>query len=433
MRLTFWGTRGSVPAPARTAWRYGGNTACIEVRAGSQLLILDAGTGIRELGRQLAREFGAAGFHADLLLSHYHWDHIQGLPFFEPLYAAGNTVAIFGPPPAPGVPSTLAGVLNILFHTPFFPVALEQLKTGATLRELDWKSDFSLGEFRLRTCRLRHPQGALAYRLEHEDASVVYATDHEPGHPSYDKELIRLARQADLLIADAHFLPEELRNGKKSWGHGSWESAVELAHAAGVRNLVLFHHESFRSDEEIEEIVERARRRFEATWAASDGLVVAVEPGQVEVGSLAARLGQRAALHLPIEVVTQENGKMQREEAQLENLSFYGAYILSPRRLEPKQPIEVSMSLQAPRPNGQGSALAPPAENRFHLRGYVLRSEPVTVDSGWNGIAVHFPGLRPTYQSGRPLPAPTRAPEPPRVSWWQKLAGLWPVARLRSQ
>ena len=147
MQLTFWGVRGSIPAPDRDAWRYGGNTPCLELRdPDGQLFILDAGTGIRELGRQLMAEMTTPGLAANLLFTHYHWDHVQGLPFFEPVYFQGNTLSLFGPRPQADAPSSLAGVLHALFRAPFFPVATGALRANLPLRELEPVSDFTVGK-----------------------------------------------------------------------------------------------------------------------------------------------------------------------------------------------------------------------------------------------------------------------------------------------
>ncbi|MFQ5778993.1 MAG: MBL fold metallo-hydrolase, partial [Terriglobia bacterium] len=225
MQIHFWGVRGSLPAPEHHAWTYGGNTPCVEVRAGNQLFILDAGSGIRNLGRQLLTARPDARLEINLLLSHYHWDHIQGLPFFAPIYRPGCALRVIGPRPQGEATLSLSGVLNDVFRAPYFPVAASQLQAQVSTREVGSLADFAVGGARIRTCPLNHPQGALAYRIDYERASLVYATDYEPGIPELDRALRRLARGADVLISDAQYYPEELRGLRKGWGHSSWEAA----------------------------------------------------------------------------------------------------------------------------------------------------------------------------------------------------------------
>lgn len=240
MQVRFWGVRGSLPTPERYAWRYGGNTPCLEVRTSDRIIIFDAGSGIRALGHQLASQGANPGLQCCLLLNHYHWDHIQGLPFFAPLYVGGNTIHIFGPHLRRHSPRDPVNALQELFQAPFFPVSTSELKAGYTLSELDWESHFTLGDIDVQTCGLRHPQGSLAYRLDYRGASIVYASDHEPGDRPSDSALQQLADGADLLIMDSQYTPEELRTNKAGWGHGCWQTSVEMARQAQVRTLSSF-------------------------------------------------------------------------------------------------------------------------------------------------------------------------------------------------
>lgn len=405
MQLTFWGVRGSVPAPERDSWRYGGNTPCLELRdSDGQIFILDAGTGIRDLGRHLMADFIVPGLQATLFLSHYHWDHVQGLPFFEPLYFAGNTIAIYGPRPQAEAPSSLAGVIHVLFRSPFFPVTTANLKASYPLQELDWGSDFTLGSTRIRTCRVNHPQGALAYRFDNRGASVVYATDHEPGNPERDFALRQLARGADLLISDAQYRPEELGAQKAGWGHGSWKASAELALAAEVKNLILYHHDPVRSDLELDQILLDARQIFPHTWAAAEGMRLDIARKQVRVENRSQRISQRTPVHWPAQVETRDDATLVREEARLENLSVQGAYFVSPRSYELQQPVDLAVAVH---PNGnraaQGRDLA-----ELRLRGYVVRTEPLTTNGGWVGVGVLFPAA-----PGTPPEAGAKPPSRP--------------------
>ena len=363
VRLTFWGVRGSAPAPGRHTLRYGGNTPCVELWLGSHLFILDAGTGLRELGHQLHSELrvpesGVPGLEACILLSHYHWDHVQGLPFFEPLYFAGNTFHLFGPRPAGNGRTGLNQILDALFTAPYFPVSTAALKAAYSLGELDGNSQFTLGPARIRTCPLNHPQGALAYRLEAGGVAIVYATDHEPGQAEADQALRTLARGADLLISDAQYRPEELGAQKQGWGHGSWESAAALARDADVKHLMLFHHEPLRSDEELDALLEQARRAFPQTSAAAEGTTVELSGRDIRVlarangftlngltvngrdapfdsaqGKQAAELAGRAAetQTYPAISIPSARSKRRHERIPLQNTESYGVLCNSAR------------------------------------------------------------------------------------------------------
>lgn len=394
MQLNFWGVRGSVPAPERATWRYGGNTPCLEIRAGDQLFILDAGTGIDPLGHRLAAEFASTSLRAYLFLTHYHWDHVQGLPFFEPLYSAINSIDIFGPPPQDHGSAKLDAILHSLFRAPFCPVPAEEFRASTALRELNGKSDFALGATRVRACPLNHPQGALAYRFDHNGASIVYATDHEPGQPEADRALRAFVHGADLLISDAHFLPQELA-AKTGRGHGSWQASVALARDAGVKNLFLFHHEPRRADHELDLLLYRARQVFPHTWAAAEGMLLDVAREEVRIRFQGRRLSQRATLRVPVRIESTHEGSRVHEEGVLENVSFQGAYFVSPQPYAPQQPVDLAIPLSAlgyRPPRVIAHAPAEPAE--FHLRGYVLRTEPQTTNGRWIGVAVCFPDPR---------------------------------------
>ncbi len=389
MRVSFWGVRGSMPAADRDTCRYGGNTPCLEVRAGEQLLILDAGTGLRELGRTLLSELVTPGLAADVLLTHYHWDHVQGLPFFEPLFQPGNSFRFLGPRWAEQGGKENGGVRGAfaaLFAPPFFPVPADKLPAACRFQELDWVNDFTLGEVHVRTCRTNHPQGALAYRLEHEGVAIVYATDHEPGNADADLALRQLARGAQLLITDAQYDPEDLRAAKAGWGHGSWEAAAQLARDAGVKNLVLFHHDPRRLDHELDDVLLRARTVFPRTFAAQEGMHFELESSDTQLWARRSRLGQRVPLPLAVQVEASEAGSRIRHDARLENLSFQGAYLLSARHYDLEQPIEIVLPIAT---NGHTAAGASPA-HEVRLRGNVTRIQPLTTNGGWAGVGISF-------------------------------------------
>jgi phosphoribosyl 1,2-cyclic phosphodiesterase len=249
--VRFWGVRGSIPAPGPETCRYGGNTACVEVRAGEELLILDAGTGIRKLGLALSKE--TAPVAGTLLISHAHWDHIHGLPFFAPAMATGNSFRVYGcAGAAPHMETVLAGQME----SPYFPISMARLPRTLEFHELN-DDPISVGEACIRTTWLHHPGLTLGFRIEVGGRALVYATDHEPllaregGEPTLDPALVRFTTDADLLICDAQYTAEEYR-GRVGWGHSSVTDSVRLALAARVRRLALYHHDPERSDADLD-------------------------------------------------------------------------------------------------------------------------------------------------------------------------------------
>jgi phosphoribosyl 1,2-cyclic phosphodiesterase len=244
--------------------RYGGNTSCVEVRCGDQLLILDAGSGLRLLGEELLREAGSRPIEATLLLSHTHWDHIQGLPFFAPGYSERNRVRILS---AHGRGARMQRALANQMSPMHFPVGLEQMRGLAPVAELD-RGATTLHNLVLRTLELNHPGGCSGFRIEADGKSLGYLPDHEPyrtvaggGSPAAGlapQELLEFVHGLDLLILDTQYTAEEYTH-RFGWGHGCLPDSVQLAIEAGVRRLVLFHHDPAHDDERIDTMVETAR------------------------------------------------------------------------------------------------------------------------------------------------------------------------------
>lgn len=271
--VRFWGVRGSIASPGAETAGVGGNTSSLEVRCRNTRLLLDAGTGIRALGDALLAE---GDVDATILLSHLHWDHIQGLPFFAPIYRPSTRLRICGPR---GERTSLAAALAQQMASPGFPVAWNELPSHIETREVRHGERFRVGAIDVRAARLHHPGGVLGYRLEAGGCAVVYATDNEH-HRCVVPTISGLARGADLLIYDAQYTPAEYRGecgpGRAGWGHSTYEAAVEVARAAGVKQLVLFHHDPSRTDAGVEEIETRARSLFPNTAAAREGMALEI-------------------------------------------------------------------------------------------------------------------------------------------------------------
>ncbi len=223
--------------------------------------IFDAGTGLQNT-------VPIPGVDVTLFLTHFHWDHIQGLPFYAPLFEAGRSIRFFSSRFTAPLRDTLAGQMT----APYFPVPLEEVASRCEFEELDERG-FRSGPLEVRPFRLRHPQGCCGYRIESQSAVIVYATDHEHGDPETDAEVLEHARGADLLIFDAQYTPEELEvyGGR---GHSSWRDAAEVAAQAEVRQLVLYHHDPARDDQAVARLTSQARAVFAKTEAAREGWTV---------------------------------------------------------------------------------------------------------------------------------------------------------------
>jgi phosphoribosyl 1,2-cyclic phosphodiesterase/CheY-like chemotaxis protein len=274
-RIRFWGVRGSIPVPGKSTVRYGGNTSCVEVRADGEIIILDAGSGIRLLGLALDKEFGPRSMKLTLLISHTHWDHIQGLPFFSPAYNQKNLIRVLG---YEGARAGLAKILASQMETPFFPVSLRELPSHLAIEELK-ETDFQIGKVEVRSKFANHPGICAGYRLFTSSGSVAYFPDNEPYEPlklqlaSRDgiseeeardfaaaerAKLVEFLNGCDVAILDTQYTDEEYSK-HIGWGHSSLSSVVSLALDANVQHLLLFHHDPNHDDEMIGKMVEQAR------------------------------------------------------------------------------------------------------------------------------------------------------------------------------
>ncbi|MDI6797310.1 MAG: MBL fold metallo-hydrolase [Desulfatibacillaceae bacterium] len=267
MRLKYYGVRGSIPTPGPQTIRYGGNTPCVALWCDDSLLILDAGTGLRVLGEELmADTFGKGQGSATILISHTHWDHIQGFPFFRPAYIKGNSFGLCG------VAKTNKGLETAMHHQQEyrnFPVLLGQMPSRIAFTAIEEGGRVDIDGIRISTAPLNHPGGSCAYRVDYNGKSVVYASDTEH-FENIDLRLLTLCRDADLLIYDTMFTPAEYEK-HRGWGHSTWQEGMALARQANVKDLHMFHHQPGHSDDDLEKILETAREHFPAIYLAKEG------------------------------------------------------------------------------------------------------------------------------------------------------------------
>jgi phosphoribosyl 1,2-cyclic phosphodiesterase len=277
VRLKIWGARGSTPTPDAANLGYGGNTACLELRyPGAPPVIFDGGSGIRGLGMALMEEFPEGG-ECHIFFTHFHWDHIQGLPYFAPVYHPGWTINFH----SACEPDVLEGYLTNQMCPPYFPVSMPVARATVTYARVP-DTELELYGARFRRFPLQHPNGANGYRIDAGGRSFVLAFDHEHGDEAIDRGIIEQAAGADILIYDAQYSEAEYA-AHQGWGHSTWERAVAVAQAAAVRQLVLFHHDPVHGDDVIASVVEQAVRRFQGTVAAKEGatfsFAIATEAG----------------------------------------------------------------------------------------------------------------------------------------------------------
>ena len=271
LQLKFWGVRGSIPSPQIEMLGFGGNTTCVEVRLpGGDSMIIDGGTGVRNLGLSLVKERPKQAMNLHFFLTHFHWDHIQGLPFFAPFYSAENVITFHASRPRSEVWETLEGQMS---H-PYSPVRFDMLSAHRDIVEVG-SDPLRYGDLSLRAFPLNHPQGAVGCRLELDGAVIVHASDTEHGHPRLDNVLREYAQNADILIYDSQYTPEEYES-RKGWGHSTWLEATRVARDAGVKRLILFHHDPSHTDSCVAQILDQARSRFENTDAAREGKAICI-------------------------------------------------------------------------------------------------------------------------------------------------------------
>ena len=273
MKVKFWGVRGSIPCPGRATSKYGGNTSCLEVLGGSEIIILDAGTGIRGLGNQLTAQKRPLRIH--LLLTHTHWDHIQGFPFFSPIYSAGNELFVYGPR---ALEKSLEEALMFQMQYSYFPVRGVELAAKVKFTEMG-EETLSLGGFEITTKTMNHPIRVLAYKFRAKGRTLIYTGDNEPYYDvladrsggaqtgihrrsefieECNQRVVEFCSGADVIVCDAQYTDEEYRE-KQGWGHSSTSHVLELARACGAKKLVMFHHEPGHDDRTLDRILRAAQ------------------------------------------------------------------------------------------------------------------------------------------------------------------------------
>jgi phosphoribosyl 1,2-cyclic phosphodiesterase len=271
-RLRFWGVRGTVATPEPDKLRFGGNTACAAIQVTEdEFLILDCGTGARLLGGAIAKRRGGKPTRYHIFLSHYHFDHVEGLSLFQPLYDPASTIVFHG---FASDGRSVRKNLETLIAPPYFPVALAGVPASVQFKDVDG-SVFTVADLRVESMPLSHPDGSVAYRITHGDRHLVFATDHEHGVEEVDRALIAFCRDADYLIYDATYMQAEYESLRKGWGHSTWYAAVQVARSAEVKTLILFHHHPEHTDEQLDEMQRIARLELPTALVAREGMELA--------------------------------------------------------------------------------------------------------------------------------------------------------------
>jgi phosphoribosyl 1,2-cyclic phosphodiesterase len=381
-KLSFWGVRGSTPTVDPATWRYGGNTPCLELIApdGTQF-ILDCGTGLRMLGSRWAAPGGARPPETHILVTHYHWDHIQGVPFFAPLYTKNNEFHFYSFRSKYLGRDSLKQVFEAQMAMPYFPVDLSAMNATRRFKEVEGGDTFKIRENKISARWLNHPQGCLGYRIETPAGVVVYATDNEPGDPKLDKSLRELAADADIFINDAQYTPEQMATTRKGWGHSSWKDGVLAARDARAKTLVLFHHDPDSTDRGVDAILRNAREEFDSVFAASEGMVITLgstgDRVQAHMPGTRTALRREAQFRATVSGIT-EGGKPFEEETMVRDLSLQGALISLEHA--PRLQSELQVTMEAPSSDGLQS---------MKLRGYVVRID-AGAEEGMSAVGVVF-------------------------------------------
>ncbi|MEW6492900.1 MAG: MBL fold metallo-hydrolase [Cyanobacteriota bacterium] len=270
--IQFWGVRGSIACPGPETVRYGGNTPCIEMRVGGKRLIFDGGTGLRVLGQSLLSQMPVEAY---MFFTHSHWDHIQGVPFFVPAFIPGNCFHIYGVPAPNG--STIERRLTEQMLHPNFPVPMQVMKADLRFNDLEIGHKIEIDDITIENALLNHPGEAIGYRVNWQGYSAAYITDTEHYAEGFDQNVLRLARNVDVMIYDATYTDEEYHSqasSKVGWGHSTWQEAIKVAKAANAKKLVIFHHDPLHNDDFLDHVGELAAQHFPETYMAREGQTI---------------------------------------------------------------------------------------------------------------------------------------------------------------
>ncbi len=333
------------------------------------------------LGNRWNAENSVRPAETHIFVTHYHWDHIQGLPFFAPLYVDKNEFQFYSFRSKFLGRDSLRQVFETQMALPYFPVDFSSMSAKRKFRELEGGETFLVGENKVTARHINHPQGCLGFRIETPAGTIVYATDNEPGDPALEKSLCELAAGADIFVNDAQFTPSQLATSKKGWGHSSWKEGVNIAREVGAKTLVLFHHDPDSTDRAVDGILRDAREEFDSVFAASEGMVITLgAPGQpVHAHLPGSRTALRREAHFRAVVtgLASEGHKFQ-EETMVRDLALQGALISL--KHSPQLQSELQVVMETPGPNGVQTMC---------LRGYVVRIE-AGVEKGTTAVGVVF-------------------------------------------
>ncbi len=274
--IRFWGVRGSIPSPGPHTIRYGGNTSCVEMEVGGKRLIFDGGTGLRGLGKRLLEYSPVEAF---VFFTHYHWDHIQGVPFFFPEFSEEDCFHIHGQVPPEGEEMNMETHFHHRVLHVNSPVPVADIKANLKFQDIVCGEAFHLEDIEIETVPLNHPNGAMGYRISWDGHTAVYCTDTEHLPDRLDENVLHLARDADIFIYDAMYTDEEYHNPKSpkvGWGHSTWQEGAKVCDAAGVTKFVVFHHEPNHSDDKLDKIAEEVEILRPGSILAKEGLEVVI-------------------------------------------------------------------------------------------------------------------------------------------------------------